>query len=114
VRRDLTLGIAFVAAILWLTFFASAGSVQVATLIAAVAMGIWFATVPPLRLVDHHRRPHPLVFGLTLLGALLVIVAAAVLSTATVFLVGLITLTGAGVGLVRAVRFGMGMNGDIP
>ncbi len=111
-RRDLTLGIGFVAIILWLTFFASAGSVQVATLIAAVAMGIWFASVPPHRLVDDRRRPHPLVFGLTLLGALLVLVAAAVISTATVFLVGLITLTGAGVGLVRAVRFGMHTNGD--
>ena len=105
--RDLTLGVGAVGAILWLTFFASPGSVEVATLIASVGMAIWFASVTAHRLVDHRRRPHPMVFSLAGLAAMLVLVAATVISTATLFLVVAVTVSGATAGLIRAIRFGL-------
>jgi fucose permease len=113
VLRDLTLGIGAVAAILWLTFFATPGSVEVATLIAAVGTGIWFASVSAHRLVDHRNRPNPMVFGLTALAAMLVLAAAAVISTATLFLVVFITVVGGTVGLIRAIRFGLQLGDDV-
>ena len=109
--RDLTLGIGFVAGLMWLMFFATPGSVEVATLAVGVAALIWFATVPPGRLVDHKGRPSVFVFGLAGLGAAVVIVASTVISTGTVFLLVAITLGALIVGLTRAIRLGL-VQGD--
>ncbi len=91
---------------LWLTFFGSIGLVQVATLAAAVVAFIWFGSVDPRRLVGPSGRPHPMVFGLTALGIALVVTAAVLLQTATLFLIGLVAAVAGTVGFVRAIRFG--------
>lgn len=106
-RRDLLFGIGVAFVVLWLTFFASPGTIVVATLIAAVVVLIWFATVETQRLLDPTGRPHLLLFGLTLLGGALVVTAAVFISTPTVFLVGLVFIVAAVVGLVRALRAAM-------
>lgn len=93
--------------LLWLTFFAGPGSVEIATLIATLATLVWFATVDPSRLVNASRRPHVMLFGLALVGLALLVTAATFLSSGTTFLIlatGLAALT---VGFVRAIRFGM-------
>ncbi|MFP5333235.1 MAG: hypothetical protein ACLGHX_12865 [Acidimicrobiia bacterium] len=109
-RRELTFGIVTAAAVLWLTFFATPGTVVVATLAVAVAALIWFSTVETARLRDDTGRPHLMLFGLTLVAGALVITAAVFISTPTVFLVGLVVICAAVVGLVRAVRAAMGTN----
>ena len=105
--RDLTLGIGFVAALMWLMFFATPGSIEVATLAVGVGLLIWFATVPAERLIDQRGRPSVVVFVLAGLGAAVVIVASTVISTGTVFLLVAITLAGIITGLTRAIRMGM-------
>ncbi len=93
-------------AAIWLTFFGSAGAVQVATLAAAVVAFIWFASVDPARLVGPSGRPHGMVFGLAAVGVALVVTAAVLLQTATLFLVGLVVAAAGAVGAVRAIRHG--------
>lgn len=105
--RDLTLGIGFVAALMWLMFFATPGSIEVATLAVGVGALIWFATVPARRLIDRRGRPSVVVFGLAGLGAAVAIVASTVISTGTVFLLVGITLIAIVTGLTRAIRMGM-------
>jgi hypothetical protein len=94
--------------ILWLTFFATPGTVITATLVASVVVLIWFATVETDRLRGANGHPHPVLFGLTLVGGALVVTAAVFISTPTVFLVGIVVITAAIVGLVRALRASMG------
>ena len=107
-RRDLAFGITASMVVLWLTFFASPGSVVVATLVASVAVLIWFSTVETARLRDSDGRPHTMLFGLTLLAGALVVTAAVFIATPTVLVVGaLVTLAGV-VGIVRALRAAMG------
>jgi hypothetical protein len=112
--RDLTLGIGFVVFLMWLMFFATPGSIEVATLAVGVALLIWFATVPAERLIDGRSRPSAGVFGLAGLGAAVVIVASTVISTGTVFLLVGITIAAIVTGLTRAIRLGMinPRNGD--
>jgi hypothetical protein len=107
VRLDLTFGIVAAFTVLWLTFFASAGTVMVATLIAAVIVLIWFSTVETMRLSDAGGRPNLMLFGLTALGGALVVTAAVFISTPTVFLIGAVVIAAAIVGFVRAVRSAM-------
>lgn len=106
-RRDLVFGIGVCAAVLWLTFFATPGTVVVATLVVAVVALIWFSTVETARLHDDGGRPHVLLFGLTLVAGALVITAAVFISTPTVFLVGMVVIGAGVVGLVRAIRAAM-------
>ena len=101
-------GIGAAFTVLWLTFFASPGAVVVATLVASVVVLIWFATVETERLQEDNGRPHPVLFGLTLLAGALVVTAAVFISTPTVFLVGIVVIAAAVVGLVRALRAAMG------
>jgi len=108
VRRDLAFGIGASVVVLWLTFFASPGSVVVATLVASVVVLIWFSTVDPARLHDSDGSPHTVLFGLTLLAGALVVTAAVFIATPTVFLVGAVVLVAGVVGIVRAVRAAMG------
>lgn len=105
--KELITGIGACAVILWLTFFASPGAVQVATLVVAVAALIWFATVETGRLRDRHGRPHAMIFGLGAVAAALAITAAVFIATPTVFLVGGVILAGTVTGVVRAVRAAM-------
>jgi hypothetical protein len=107
VRKDLVFGVLAGFAFIWLTFFASPGTIIVATLVAAVVVLIWFSTVDPDRLRDVQGRPHFLLFGLTALGGALVVTSAVFISTPTVFLVGLVVVTAALVGIVRAIRAAM-------
>ena len=85
--RDAGWPVAIAAAALWLTFFGSAGAVD------------------PTRLVGPSGRPHGMVFSLTALGVALVVTAAVLLQTATLFLVGLVVAVAGVVGAVRAIRF---------
>ena len=96
-----------VAAALWLTFFSTPGTVEVATLVTAVVALVWFATVDARRLVDERRRPHLLLFGLAALGTALLVTASAVISSGTIFLTLAVGTVAMAVGLVRAIRHGM-------
>lgn len=105
--RDLAFGLVSVFALLWMMFFAGPGTVEVATLAAAVAALIWFATTDPTRLVDQAGRPHPILFGLALLGIGLLVTAAAIFASSTTFLTLVVGMTALITGVVRAVRRGL-------
>ncbi|HSJ27081.1 MAG TPA: hypothetical protein VLB67_02655 [Acidimicrobiia bacterium] len=106
-RRDLAFGVGVSAAVLWLTFFATPGTVVAATLLLAVVALIWFATVDPARLHDDRGRPNLMLFGLTAVAGALVVTATVFISTPTVFLVGTVVLAAIVVGLTRALRAAM-------
>ncbi len=91
--------------ILWLTFFGTAGFVELATLLVVVALLIWFATVDPVRLMDAPNRPSLMLFFLGLVGCGLVLTAALILETGTLLLIAVLTLIALGVGLSRALAF---------
>lgn len=101
--RDMAFGIAVAAFLLWITFFATAGFVEIATLGVAVAMFIWFATVERDRLVDGRRMPHVMLFALAVLAGALVLTSALVFATGTMFLVAALTAGAIVVGLARAL-----------
>lgn len=101
--KELAAGIGVVAFLLWLTFFGTAGLVEIATLAMAVTTLIWFATVEPERLTDGTRTPSLMLFLLAAMASAVVLTAALIMGTATLFLVALITFTAVGVGLVRAL-----------
>lgn len=107
--RDLGLGVGFAGFVLWLTFFGSAGAVEVLTLVVAVGALIWFASVDPDRLVDPRGRPDVMVFGLSLLAGALVLTSMVVMQTGTLFLVAAVIAATFVVGLTRAVRHGLGL-----
>ena len=107
--RDLAFGVLVCGAILWLTFFATPGSVIVASLVIAVLALIWFSTVEISRLREETGRPNVLLFGLTLVAGALAVTAAVFISTPTVFLIGLVVITAGVIGLVRAIRAAMGV-----
>lgn len=107
--RDLALGIGAAFFVLWLTFFGTAGAVEVFTLVAAVGALIWFASVDPERLVDGNRRPHTMVFGLSLLACALVLTSMLVMQTATLFLVAAVMAAALVIGVTRAIRHGFGV-----
>jgi hypothetical protein len=97
------IGIGTAAVVLWLTFFGTAGAVELATLIAVVAGAIWMATVDPRRLVDPAGRPNLMLFGLAAVATALVLTSMVVLGSATLFLVMGIALVGFVAGLSRAI-----------
>lgn len=101
--KELASGIGMVAFILWITFFSTAGFVEIATLAVAVAMLIWFATVEPERLMDGPRRPSSMLFLLASLACAVVLTATLIFGTATMFLVTILTFGAVVVGLVRAL-----------
>lgn len=107
-RRHLVFGIAAAAGALWLTFFASVTAVLVATLAAAVVVLIWMSTVDTARLRDEHGRPHLVLLGLAATGSALVVTASVLMRTLTGFVVGLVVVVAAVVGIVRAIRAAMG------
>lgn len=103
--RDLAFGILVAGLALGLTFFGTAGAVELTTLAVAIAGVIWFATVDPRRLVDESDTPNLMLFGLTTLGVGVVGTAAVIIQTTTLFLVAAVVLVGGITGLVRAIRF---------
>lgn len=107
IGRELAFGISAAAILLWLTFFSGPGSVEFATLAAVAAALIWFATVDPSRLVAADGRPHLVLFGLSILGCALLVTAAAVISSATTFLILAVGVAAIIVGMTRAVRHGI-------
>ena len=106
--RDLAIGIGVAAFAIWATFFASVGALDVATLVMAVIVLIWFATVDPRRITDPQGRPHLMLFGLAAVGTAVVLTAALVIGTGTMFLVAGVAGAAIVVGVVRAVGFGTG------
>lgn len=86
-------------------FFAGPGTVEVATLLAAVVSLIWFTTVDVRRLVDGRGRPNPMLFGLALLGGALLVTAAALISTGISFLTLAVGAAALVTGLTRALRW---------
>jgi hypothetical protein len=112
--RDLAVGIATVSFIIWLTFFGTEGFVELATLAAAVAMLIWFATVEPNRLMDGPRQPSTMLFLLGLMGFALVLTAALIIGTGTLLFIALLTLLAVVIGFSRAVghRYRQPVEGD--
>lgn len=92
---------------MWITFYADAGFVVLATLAAVVVALIWFATVDADRLVDERGRPNLFLFGLAGLGMALLVTASALLVTATTLLTALIGVTAVATGVVRAIRAGL-------
>ncbi|HEX7100366.1 MAG TPA: hypothetical protein VF377_14135 [Acidimicrobiia bacterium] len=105
--KSLIFGITVSAILIWLTFFAGPGSVHFATLVATGLSLWWFATVDPARLVDDNHRPHLMLFTLAVVGCALLVTAAALLSSASTFLMLALGLAAIIVGFVRAIRFGM-------
>lgn len=110
--RDIGTGIAVAGGALYLTFFGTRGATEVATLAVGVATLIWFSTVDPRRLADERGRPHLLLFGLAAIGVALTTVAAVVLQTGTLFLLGTVVAAATLIGIVRAIRFGFLAGGD--
>ena len=101
--KELATGIGAVAFILWITFFSTAGFVEIATLAVAVAMLIWFATVEPERLMSGPRTLSSTLFLLVSLASAVVLTATLIFGTATMFLVMILTFSAVVVGLVRAL-----------
>lgn len=103
--RDLAAGIVTVGFVLWLTFFGTEGFVELATLAAAIAMLIWFATVEPHRLMDRPRQPSTALFLLAVTGFAIVLTAALIIGTGTLLLIALLTFVAVAVGLGRAIAY---------
>lgn len=100
-------GLAVCGGLLYMFFFATAGSVQVVVLLATIAMLLWFGTADPVRLVDSRRRPHWRLFLLAGLGLALLISAMLALSSGTMLLTLGIGMVAIATGLFRAVRHGI-------
>ena len=103
--RDMAIGITVAAGAIGLVFFGSFGLVEAATLMMTVAIFIWVSTTDPRRLIDERGRPHPMLFGLGLVGLALVFTAAVLISTVTEYVTLLVGVASYVVGLTRAIRF---------
>jgi hypothetical protein len=100
-------GLAVCGALLYMFFFATAGSIQVVVLLGTVAMLLWFGTAHPARLVDAAGRPHWRLFMLALVGLSLLVSAMVALSSGTMLLTLATGLISIAVGMVRAIRHGL-------
>jgi hypothetical protein len=105
--KSVLFGLGVCAGLLYMFFFATAGSVQVVVLLATIAMLIWFGTADPARMVDGSRRPHWRLFLLAGLGLALLISAMLALSSGTMLLTLAIGLIAIAIGLFRAIRHGI-------
>lgn len=100
----MAIGITVAAGAIGLVFFGTFGLVEVATLVMTVVVLIWISSTDPRRLVDETGRPHPMLFGLGLVGLALVFTAAVLISTVTEYVTLLVGVAAYIVGLTRAVR----------
>lgn len=105
--RSVGFGVASAAILIWLTFFATAGAVELATLVAVGVSFWWFATVDPSRLVDEAGRPHVMLFALAAVGTALLVTAAALISSATTLLMLGLGIGAIVVGMTRTIRHGL-------
>lgn len=105
--KTVLFGLGVCAGLLYMFFFATAGSVQVVVLLATIAMLLWFGTADPARMIDARRRPHWRLFLLAGLGLALLISAMLALSSGTMLLTLGIGLVAIAVGLFRAIRHGI-------
>lgn len=103
--KSVLFGVGVCAGLLYMFFFATAGSVQVVVLLATIAMLVWFGTADPARMVDSESRPHWRLFLLAGLGLALLISAMLALSSGTMLLTLAIGLIAIVIGLVRAIRY---------
>jgi hypothetical protein len=108
VAKALAFGAISAAVLLWLTFFAGPEAVEIATLAATGVALWWFATVDPTRLVDESNRPQALLFGLAVLGCALLVTGAALLASATTFLILGVGVAAIVTGFSRAIRHSLG------
>lgn len=106
VIRDLAVGVATIAFILWITFFSTAGFVEIAMLGLAVGLLIWFSTVEPERLLDSPNRPSMMLFFLATVGLALMLTGALILQTGTLLFATGIGFVSVGIGLARALNHG--------
>ena len=105
--KTVLFGLGVSAGLLYMFFFATPGTVQVAVLLATIAMLVWFGTVDPARMVDVHQRPHWRLFLLAGLGLALLISAMLALSSGTMLLTLAVGLVSIAIGLFRAIRHGL-------
>lgn len=105
--KSVLFGLGVCAGLLYMFFFATAGSVQVVVLLATIAMLIWFGTADPARMVDANSRPHWRLFLLAGLGLALLISAMLALSSGTMLLTLAVGLIAIAIGLFRAIRHGI-------
>jgi hypothetical protein len=104
--KTVLFGLTVCAGLLYMFFFATAGSVQVVVLAVTVGMLLWFGSANPARLVDSDKRPHWRLFLLSAVGLALLVSSMLVFSSGTMLLtlaIGLVAIT---TGLVRAIRYG--------
>lgn len=99
-------GLAALAVVL-VTFWSSASTVELLTLLLTAAALSWFSTVPAERLVNSKRKVSGELSLLTVLMVLLVGGAALLTPTSTLLLALLLAVAASVVGLVRAVRHGL-------
>ena len=79
--KTVMFGLVVCGALLYMLFFATAGSIQVAVLLGTIAMLLWFGTAHPARLVKADGRPHWRLFMLATIGLALLVSAMVALST---------------------------------
>lgn len=105
--KTILFGVVVCAGILYMFFFATAGSVQVVVLAVTIAMLLWFGSASPARLVDGNRRPHWRLFLLSGLGLALLISSMLALSSGTMLLTLTIGMAAIAIGMFRAIRYGL-------
>ena len=105
--KTILFGVVVCAGILYMFFFATAGSVQVVVLAVTIAMLLWFGSANPTRLVDGNRRPHWRLFLLSGLGLALLISSMVALSSGTMMLTLTIGVVAIAIGMFRAIRYGL-------
>ena len=109
--KTILFGVAVCAGLLYMFFFATAGSVQVVVLAVTVAMLLWFGSTNTVRLVNSSGRPHWRLFLLATVALALLISAMVALSSGTMLLTLTIGLIALAVGMVRAIRHGFDREG---
>lgn len=102
--RTVAAGFGTAVVLLWLTFSASQGLMEILVLILAAALLSWFSAVDVERLADPSGRLRAIPFALAGSELVLVLGAAIVLQTGTLFVVAALTLVTPLVGLVRLYR----------
>ena len=104
--KAMLFGVGVSAALLYMFFFATAGSIQVVVLLGTGALLLWFGTAPAGRLVDADGRPQWRLFWPAGVVIAVLVSAMVALSSGTMLLTLAVGLAAVATGLVRAVRHG--------
>jgi peptidoglycan/LPS O-acetylase OafA/YrhL len=105
--KTVLFGLAVCGGLLYMFFFATAGSIQVAVLLGTIAMLLWFGTAHPARLVDANGKPQWRLFMLAIVGLALLLSAMVALSSGTMLVTLAVGVVAIAVGVVRAIRHGL-------